>query len=335
MSSVNAVATNNTIADLYGQVKSENLKLQPEFQRKFVWNTRHQKTFIETILKGLPFPEIYIADSGVDIEKISTQKVVVDGQQRLSTIIQYIDGEIPIETKDEIIEYAKLATSAKKAFLNYLVVIRQLGDVNSDTIKEIFRRINLTRYALNAYEIHHAIYDGEYIGLAQSLADNSDFKALPTFSEADNARMQDMGFALLVITTYEVGGYFTGDKEIEGYIKKFNNNYPTLQATQSKLFSTVKLIKNLNLKKDSTWFRKSNLFTLFIELAMAESIPKDLESRLLEFEKKIQNNKDSNKDDDYSKYYSYMYSGTNRRLARVERSRIFKENVMYASSTTL
>lgn len=36
----------------------------------------------------MPFPEIYIAQSGVDIEKLETQEVVVDGQQRLSTIIQ-------------------------------------------------------------------------------------------------------------------------------------------------------------------------------------------------------------------------------------------------------
>lgn len=39
----------------------------------------------------MPFPEIYIAQSGIDIQKIETQEVVVDGQQRLSTIIQYID----------------------------------------------------------------------------------------------------------------------------------------------------------------------------------------------------------------------------------------------------
>lgn len=81
---------NKKISELYKRVREGSLILQPDFQRKFVWNTSHKEDFIETILNGLPFPEIYTAQTGVDIAKIETQEVVVDGQQRLSTIVQYI-----------------------------------------------------------------------------------------------------------------------------------------------------------------------------------------------------------------------------------------------------
>ena len=49
---------NKKISELYRRINEKSLILQPEFQRKFVWNTSHKESFIETILLGLPFPEI-------------------------------------------------------------------------------------------------------------------------------------------------------------------------------------------------------------------------------------------------------------------------------------
>ncbi len=65
--------SNKKISELYKRVKEETLILQPDFQRKLVWSSKHKEAFIDTILKGMPFPEIYIAQSGIDIQKIETQ----------------------------------------------------------------------------------------------------------------------------------------------------------------------------------------------------------------------------------------------------------------------
>ena len=67
----------------------------PTFQRKLVWAPKHKESFIDTILRGFPFPEIYIAQSGIDLETFQSQQVVVDGQQRLSAIISYVSDELP------------------------------------------------------------------------------------------------------------------------------------------------------------------------------------------------------------------------------------------------
>ena len=48
--------TNPTIADLYQQIASDKLVLRPDFQRTFVCTHEHQESFLDTILKGLPFP---------------------------------------------------------------------------------------------------------------------------------------------------------------------------------------------------------------------------------------------------------------------------------------
>ena len=83
--------SNRKISALYKDIKRENLILQPDFQRRFVWNNKHKEKFIDTILEGYPVPEIYVAQRGIDIETIESEEVVVDGQQRLHTIVEYID----------------------------------------------------------------------------------------------------------------------------------------------------------------------------------------------------------------------------------------------------
>ena len=59
--------SNKKISELYKRIKEKTLILQPDFQRKFVWSSSHKESFIDTILQGLPFPEIYTAQSGIDI----------------------------------------------------------------------------------------------------------------------------------------------------------------------------------------------------------------------------------------------------------------------------
>lgn len=331
MNSNNATATNKKISELYSAIKSGNLVLQPAFQRKFVWNLKHQKTFIDTVLKQLPFPEIYIADTGINLDQISSQEVVVDGQQRLNTLVKYIDGNLAINNRDTIKQFKELTKTEQTKFLSYKVVVRQLEDVDADTIREIFRRINLTRYALNAYEIQHAIYDGEYIGLAKGISKSKEFNTIPAFGDSESSRMQDLGFILLVMTTLENQGYFSGDTEIEKFIKKYDSDFPNKKATENLLIDTIKIIIKLKLKPDSTWYRKSNLFTLFVEIALSSDLPNlvSLSDKLVQFEKKLSQNKDADKTkNDYSKYYSYMYTGTNSRQARVERSIIFKKYIL-------
>ena len=94
MAQIPSSPSTKKISDLIGMIKRGDLILQPDFQRKLVWAPKHKESFIDTILRGFPFPEIYIAQSGIDLETFQAQQVVVDGQQRLSTIISYINGEL-------------------------------------------------------------------------------------------------------------------------------------------------------------------------------------------------------------------------------------------------
>lgn len=324
---VSATPSSKKISDLYRRVKEGSLILNPEFQRKFVWNIVHRENFIETVLKGLPFPEIYIAQQGVDLNKLSAEEVVVDGQQRLSTIIRYIDEPDESNEFGKIVpRFRNLTPDQKRNFLNYNVVIRDLGDVDSELIKEIFRRINLTKYNLKQVEIHNAIYDGEFIQVAKDLVKQSSVAALPTFGDAGLLRMDDLDFVLLVLAVAEHGGYFSYSDEVEKYIAQNNDRYPN-KAHSSQLFlKTIKLIASLKLEKDSIWYRKSNLLTLTVELMKAVKIPTNLKERLMQFEVEILQNK--TKENEFGLYYAAMYTGTNKRKERVVRGDLFHKNVL-------
>lgn len=313
------------ISDLIGMIKREELILQPEFQRKLVWATKHKEAFIDTILKGYPFPEIYIAQSGVDLETFQSQQVVVDGQQRLSSIMSYVNGELNCKN---IAPYEKLQTEEKKSFLNYDVVVRDLKEASSDTIKEIFRRINLTQYKLNDIEINNAIYEGEFIGTAKSILDELDEDTFPIFSDNELNRMGDLNYILIIMTTLEEGGYFAGKKDIEDYIIKYDGSYPNSESMRNSMLSVFNRIKSFSLSVDSMWYRKSNFFTLFVEIARAGTgVPANIKERLEVFEDKILANKGM-EENDFGKYYSAMYTGTNSRTARITRGELFKKNCL-------
>ncbi len=317
--------SNKRISEIYRRIKEGSLIPQPDFQRKFVWTKDHKEDFIDTILQGLPFPEIYIAQRGIDMEKIVSTEVVVDGQQRLSTIVQYIDEkDNSLELGKKIKLFGALTQQEQEDFLNYNVVIRDLGDIEGETIREIFKRINKTKFSLEQIEIQNAVYDGKYISLAKEILQVIDAEHLPIFSESELTRMADLHFILLTMSTLDNGGYFPFDKEIEHYVQKFNNEYPDYENTKHTLLQTFHTIRSFNLEEDSIWYRKSNFFTLVIEMSKNGYNGNEFKQKLLSLEEEIFNNKNKPKEDNpFSTYYSYMFTGTNSRQARVTRSEIF------------
>lgn len=314
--------TNPTVADVYQLIDEGKLTLRPDFQRKFVWTHEHQEAFIDTILNGLPFPEIYVCEGAVDVQKLRTTRLVIDGQQRLTTIRNYIEGNHE-HPPTKIPPYQSLSTTQKENFINYQIVMRDLGKVDEETTREIFRRINLTKFKLDDVEIHNAVYDGHFIQAAKTVLENVELEQYGVFRESEFTRMADLHFILLVMATIENGGYFAQDREVEPKVASLNDEYPNKDHMIALILKTFAIIKDLDLPFDSMWFRKSNFFTLVVEVAThIGQLPADLKTRLLNLESEVMNNK-NNTNSEFYKYYSYMYQATHGRAARVVRSEFF------------
>lgn len=316
--------TNPTIADVYQEIDQSKLVLRPDFQRKFVWTHEHQEAFIDTILNGLPFPEIYVCEGEVDVQKLRTTRLVIDGQQRLTTIRNYIEGkqEHPFA---KVPTYQSLTDEQKRDFASYQIVMRDLGKVDEDTTREIFRRINLTKFKLDDIEIHNAVYDGQFIQAAKFILENVNLEQYGVLRESEFTRMADLHFILLVMATLENGGYFAQDREVEPKVAALNDEYPNRDHMIALLIKTFATIKDLELPVDSMWFRKSNFFTLVVEIAShIDALPKDLRARLLKLEEDVMANRTDTHSEFY-RYYSYMYQATHGRQARVVRGEFFQK----------
>lgn len=316
--------TNPTIADVYHLISEAKLILRPDFQRRFVWTHEHQEAFIDTILNGLPFPEIYVCEGEVDVQKLRTTRLVIDGQQRLTTIRNYIEGRQD-HSFARIVPYQTLTIDEKQSFLSYQIVMRDLGKVDEETTREIFRRINLTKFKLEDVEIHNAVYDGDFIRAAKFVLGNIELEQYGVLRESEFTRMADLHFILLVMATLENGGYFAQDREVEPMVAGLNEDYPNKDHMIALLIRTFATIRDLDLPLDSMWFRKSNFFTLVVETAQhIDVLPKDFKDRLLILEEQVMENR-RNTESDFYKYYSYMYQATHGRMARVVRAEFFEK----------
>lgn len=286
-------ANNEKIVELYQKLQSGRLNISPEFQRKLVWRRQHKIEFIETILKNFPFPEIYLAPEKVDIEKLELRDMVVDGQQRLTAIKEYIAGTGAFAQSSNIPSFAQLEPRAKEDFLNYEVSIRYLKNANPEQIKEIFQRINRTDYSLNRMERFHAAWgDSELLCLAKQVIEKDleinlevvEFK-IPNeqrewllnffgigvddglFSEAESSRMLALQYILVLLVTMIEKEYFHRNTNIETAVQKYNEQVPDAELIVNALTATTKFISELQLPTNSIWYRKSCLFTLIVELS--------------------------------------------------------------------
>lgn len=325
-SQIKPSVTNPTIADVYEKIDTNRLELTPDFQRKFVWTHEHQEEFLDTILNGFPFPEIYVCQGVTDTKRLRTTQKVIDGQQRLTTIKKYIENDFKKDLK--IVPcFDSLDEKQREDFLSYQIVVRDIGKVEDDLVREIFRRINLTKFKLDDIEIHNAIYDGKFIQTAKELAEEVELNEFGVFHESEFTRMADVHFFLQVMSTLVRGGYYPRDTEVERCVAEFNEEFPESYIIKSQILKSISIIKSLGLELDSIWFRKSCFFTLVVELCVAETLPEDFFHRLNRFDDNVLQSKNM-KDTDHGVFYHSMYSGTNDRKARVIRAELFRKYML-------
>ena len=261
-------ATNRKVRELLTGLRDDTLTPRPEFQRRLWWSNKNRVSFIETVLRGYPFPEIYVAVGEVDLESGKANEMLVDGQQRITTLNQYFTGAQDLRLPATLKPYSDLSKTEKEQFLQYDVVVRDLGKLSIEDIREVFRRINATSDSLNAMELRNARYAGQYKEFAETLAQEPFFEKHRIFSPADIRRMLDTLFILQVVTTV-LSTYFNGDSEIEEYLQRYNDEFSAAVNTKSKMKTVFALIDKMDLPSDSRAWKKADLFTLLVELHRA------------------------------------------------------------------
>lgn len=197
--------------DLFHQNK---LNLNPSYQRKSVWMPKDKRFFLDTILNNYPCPAIYLQKE-TDANYKTTYNVV-DGKQRLTTVIDFYANKIrlPDDLGDETLNNKKWSEidddKVKKSFLNYSFNVETLDSIDYAGWNTVFDRLNRNAKTLSNQELRHARFDGWLINRAEQEAENPFWKEVKVSSTAKARRMKDVEFIsifMLVILEGKIVGF--------------------------------------------------------------------------------------------------------------------------------
>jgi len=183
-----------TLEVLVDKLGKDQIRI-PRFQRRFVWTQVQASKLIESFLRGLPVPAIFLYSDPED-----NTLLVVDGQQRLKTIGYFYEGYFGEEERgrrpvfrltglDEGSPFlgktlGDLERENQPAFnkLNDAVlrafIIKQLDPRDNTSIYHVFERLNTGGTLLHPQEIRNSIYQGALNDLLLELNDEADWRTL-------------------------------------------------------------------------------------------------------------------------------------------------------------
>lgn len=334
------------LIDLVNEIKSKRLIMSPYFQRNLVWRDIHKVDFIKTILMGLPFPQIFIAKGSIDLETMTTTSCIVDGQQRMSTIVDYVTSKLVVDGK----YFKDLDPEIREQILKYQIPIIDL-DINNEApeIKEIFQRLNRTFYSLNTIEKLSSEYaSSEFMLFAKHLTgeivfqseDDEDttllidptipvdfidwansnevvyFKRLMVeghiFTPYEISRQTHLMYALNLLATH-LGGFYARNELATRYLNEYKELLDCKKDVLQNYENTANFVLNIGLSESSYWFNKANMFSLFTYLSNNQQL---INVENISFVKEKLDSFEANIPDDYQLAAKEAVNNRQQRLLR-------------------
>lgn len=186
--SITSYGADYDLAGLVRRIRQGDVYV-PAFQRGFVWTIEDASRFIESLLLGLPVPGVFFA------REVETNKLlVIDGQQRLFSLVYYYDGRFLGQDKDREFSlkgisseydgktYRTLREEDRRrlddSIIHATIVRQDDTDLSMNGIFLMFERLNTGGVQLQPQEIRSALYHGDFSELIAYLNKNGGWRSL-------------------------------------------------------------------------------------------------------------------------------------------------------------
>jgi hypothetical protein len=229
-------------------------------------------------------PEIYIQQTTLPEGK--TTYAIVDGQQRIRTVLQFIGSETdPGEQEynkfalDKLedtspwknLTFAELSDEEKVKFYEYMFSVRYLKTDNDSEVRDMFERLNKYLTPLKPQELRNATYTGPFIKLAEKLADSEYWAENRIVTPASIRRMGDVEFVSELVIGVLHGPQGGSAKVIDDYYKQYEDyedEFPEQQKAEKLFGETIETIQQIfpNIK-ETRWKNKTDFYTIFVSIA--------------------------------------------------------------------
>jgi len=260
------------IAQYYQWHKEGKLVLAAPFQRKPVWSMRNKTFLIDTILHDLPMPEVFIQ---VKTDKEGKIKyIVIDGQQRIRAVLEFLDGEYSLLEEDTSPEYAdkefkELSDGNKADFWNYSIVTRELQTNSEEEVKTVFRRLNKYVVPLNRQELRNATYGGHFANMVNTIAENDDFWAEnKIMTPTDIKRMIDAEYISELFIGMKIGIQQKDQEAIDAFYKSYDQQFPERENVRKDFEAIERMVKEIlgDALVRTRWHGKADFYSFFLAL---------------------------------------------------------------------
>ena len=277
--------TSTPISTLNEQFTLGNIDLQPKkYQRRLVWPFKSKVYLIDSILQGLPIPKFFLQIK-VDPTTGKTVYDMVDGQQRMSTIFEFIkgktsDGNDFILTKKnhpqpskfllelEGLSFATLPSHLQQKFWLYKLSMEELTEATDDEIIDMFVRLNLNNAKLTDQEIRNALFQGDFKKMTYELSgefEDDFYLKYVILSVTNIKRMVDAEFTSELLGSILRGITNKKDK-IDDFYRDYDSMEPEDVVKTKKIFRSIFILIESILGDDlkTTRFNnRSDFYSLF------------------------------------------------------------------------
>ena len=221
------------------------LELSPKFQRRKVWPPKAKSYLLDSVIRGKPTPKILIREH-ISTATRKTMREVVDGQQRLRAIFEYMEDAFKI-SRTHNKEYAGnyfsgLPDEVQTAIRAYQIATDCLINISDSEVRDIFARLNTYGVKLNKIELLHAEFFGAFRTTAFALG--NEFESFwiqnEILSEASISRMIDAELSAELLIAMTDGIQDKG--RLDFYFKQWDDELPGLSALEKNFRSTIDTI---------------------------------------------------------------------------------------------
>lgn len=239
-----------SVVDFLEWQRQGSLNLSPEYQRRAVWNTRVKSLLIDSLLRGFPIPLVFLHRE-IDTKSARPIRNVVDGQQRIRTILSFIDPSC-IEGDDKWDDFTVLRSHNKELggmkfpdlpqasqdlLLQTRISVNVLpADIDDVTVLEIFQRMNSTGFKLNAQESRNAKWSGEFKESSYRLAYEQYARWLGwgIFKEQDVRLMKEVELTSDLIGVLLRGAAQRNKATIDRLYAEHDDEFPSRELTEQE-----------------------------------------------------------------------------------------------------
>lgn len=262
------------VQDLLNLHKNGELDLNSWYQRRSVWTQQQKAYLINTLFEKKPIPSLYIRHS-LDIDAEKSIREVVDGQQRIRAIVEYVNDQFSAKHPKypQRVKCSQLKRTDLESFkLTSLSTGYLLGATDEDVI-EIFGRLNSVAKTLNAQEKRNARFSGEFkqFCLKEAAQRVSMWRDLRLFSANDIARMEEVQFMSDLVLNFINGLSDYSAAKLDKIYAEYDEDFPRQEEIRSRLESVVSQVAALKPEsiRETVFARTPLFFSLCIILGSA------------------------------------------------------------------